>query len=53
MRRLAVHAAVFVAQRTGLIRSAMITMSMKAEGKQADVELTYRLKSTNRAVAGL
>jgi hypothetical protein len=26
---------------------------MEAEGKKADVELTYRLKSTNKAVAGL
>jgi hypothetical protein len=48
-----IHAAVFVAQRTGLIRSAVIGMSMEAEGKKADIELTYRLKSTNRAVAGL
>jgi hypothetical protein len=48
-----IHAAVFVAQRTGLIRSAVIGMSMEAEGEKADIELTYRLKSTNRAVAGL
>jgi hypothetical protein len=48
-----IHAAVFVAQRTGLIRSAVIGMSMEAEGKKADIELSYRLKSTNRAVAGL
>lgn len=48
-----INAAVFVAQRTGLIRSAVLGMSMEAEGKKADIELTYRLKSTNRAVAGL
>jgi hypothetical protein len=48
-----IHAAVFVAERTGLIRSAVITMSMEAEGKKADIELTYRLKSVNKAVAGL
>jgi hypothetical protein len=48
-----IHAAVFVARRTGLIRSAVIRMSMEAEGKEADIELTYRLKSTNRGVAGL
>jgi hypothetical protein len=48
-----IHAAVFVAQRTGLIRSAVLGMSMEAAGKKADIELTYRLKSTNRAVAGL
>jgi hypothetical protein len=48
-----IHAAVFVAQRTGLIRSAVITMSMEADGKKADLELTYRLSAVNRAVAGL
>jgi hypothetical protein len=48
-----IHAAVFISTRTGLIRSAVLTMSMEAEGKKADVELTYRLKSTNRVVAGL
>jgi hypothetical protein len=48
-----IHAALFVSTRTGLIRSAVITMKMEAEGKKADVELTYRLKSTNTAVAGL
>jgi hypothetical protein len=48
-----IHAAVFVATRTGLIRSAVITLSMEADGKKADIEFTYRLKSTNRAVAGL
>lgn len=48
-----IHAAVFVAERTGLIRSAVITMSMQADGKKADLELTYRLGGVNRAVAGL
>jgi hypothetical protein len=48
-----IHAAVFISTRTGLIRSAVLTMAMEAEGKKADVELTYRLKSTNKAVAGL
>ena len=48
-----IHAALFVSERTGLIRSAVITMSMEAQGKKADVELTYRLDSTNRAVPGL
>jgi hypothetical protein len=48
-----IHAAVFIPRRSGLIRSAVITMAMQAEGKKADVELTYRLKSTNRGVAGL
>jgi len=45
--------AVFVAQRSGLIRSAVLGMSMEAEGKKADIELTYRLKSTNKGVPGL
>lgn len=48
-----IHAAVFVARRTGLIRSAVIRMSMEADGKKADIELTYRLRSTNQGVAGL
>jgi hypothetical protein len=48
-----IHAALFVADGSGLIRSAVITMSMEAAGKRADLELTYRLKSVNRAVAGL
>jgi hypothetical protein len=45
--------AVFVAQRSGLIRSAVLGMSIEAEGKKADIELTYRLKSTNKGVPGL
>lgn len=48
-----IHAALFVSKHTGLIRSAVITMSMEAQGKQADVEVTYRLDSTNSAVPGL
>lgn len=48
-----IHAAVFVAQRTGLIRSAVISLTMEAGGENADLELTYRLSSTNRAIAGL
>jgi len=48
-----VHAALFVAEVSGLIRSAVVTMSMEAEGKTTDLEVTYRLTSTNRPVAGL
>lgn len=48
-----IHAAVFVGERSGLIRSAVVTMSMEAQGKKAELELTYRLRSTNKAVAGL
>ena len=33
--------------------SASVTMSMEAAEKKADLQLTYRLQSTNRAVAGL
>jgi hypothetical protein len=44
---------VFVSQRTGLVRSAAITMAIEADGKKADIDVTYRLKTTNRAVAGL
>jgi hypothetical protein len=48
-----IHAALFIAERSGLIRSASVTMSMEADGKKADLQVTYRLKSTNRRVAGL
>lgn len=48
-----IHAAVFIGERSGLIRSAVVTMPVKADGNRADVELTYRLTSTNREVAGL
>jgi hypothetical protein len=48
-----IHAALFVAERSGLIRSAVVTMSMEAQGQKADLQVTYRLTSTNRAVAGL
>jgi hypothetical protein len=48
-----VRVALFVAERTGLIRSAVVTLALEAEGKKAELELTYRLDSTNRAVAGL
>jgi hypothetical protein len=44
-----IHAALFVAERSGLIRSAVVTMSMD----EADLRVTYRLTSTNRAVPGL
>jgi hypothetical protein len=48
-----IRAAVFVAQRTGLIRSAVIGLTFEAEGKKAKIDFAYRLKSTNTAVAGL
>jgi hypothetical protein len=48
-----IHAAVFMGERTGLVRSAVLTMSMEADGKKADVELSYRLRATNTAIAGL
>jgi hypothetical protein len=49
----ATHAARFVAERSGLIRSAVVTMSTEAQGQKADLEVRYRLRSTNRTVAGL
>jgi hypothetical protein len=48
-----IHAALFVSRKTGLIRSAVITMSAEAEGKKASIELTYRLRSVNTAVPNL
>jgi hypothetical protein len=48
-----IRAAVFVGQRTGLIRSAVVGLTVEAEGKKAKIDVTYRLKSTNTAVAGL
>jgi hypothetical protein len=48
-----IRAAVFVAERTGLIRSAVVSLTIKADGKKAKVDFTYRLKSTNTTVPGL
>jgi hypothetical protein len=48
-----IQAAVFIGERTGLVRSAVLTMSMEADGKKADIELSYRLRATNTAIAGL
>lgn len=48
-----VRVALFVAQRSGLIRSAVISLGIEAEGKEAELQLTYRLDSVNRAIAGL
>lgn len=48
-----VRVALFVARRSGLIRSAVISLGIEAEGKKAELELTYRLDSVNRTIAGL
>lgn len=48
-----VRVALFVAQRSGLIRSAVVNLGIDADGKKAELELTYRLASTNREIAGL
>jgi hypothetical protein len=48
-----IRAAVFVAERTGLIRSAAISLTMGAAGKKAKIDFTYRLKSTNTKIPGL
>jgi hypothetical protein len=47
------RAALFIASRTGLIRSAVVGLSVEAEGKELKMDLTYRLKSINRPIAGL
>jgi hypothetical protein len=48
-----IRAAVFVAERTGLIRSAVVSLTIKADGEKAKIDFTYRLKSTNTTVPGL
>jgi hypothetical protein len=48
-----IRAAVFVAERTGLIRSAVVSLTIEADGKKAKVDLTYRLRSTNTTISGL
>lgn len=48
-----IRAAVFVPESTGLIRSAVISLTMKSKGKTAKIDFTYRLKSTNTKIAGL
>jgi hypothetical protein len=47
------RAALFVSSRTGLIRSAIVGLAVEAEGKELKMDLTYRLKSVNQAIAGL
>jgi hypothetical protein len=47
------RAALFVSSRTGLIRSAVVGLAVEAEGKKLELDLTYRLKSVNQAIAGL
>lgn len=47
------RAALFVSSRTGLIRSAVVGLSFEVEGRELTMDLTYRLKSVNRPVAGL
>jgi hypothetical protein len=47
------RAALFVSRRTGLIRSAVIGFAVEAEGKNLQIDLTYRLKGVNRPIPGL
>jgi hypothetical protein len=47
------RAALFVSQRTSLIRSAVLGLSVNADGRKAHVDVTYRLKSVNRPIPGL
>ena len=45
------RAVLFVCARTGLIRSAVVTLSLEAEGRSAELRFTYRLAGVNRPVA--
>jgi hypothetical protein len=48
------RAALFISGRTGLIRSAVVGLTVDDDnGETIDVEVTYRLASVNRAIAGL
>jgi hypothetical protein len=47
------HAALFIASRSGLIRSAVIGVTVKAAGEKVALDVTYRLKNVNRAIPGL
>lgn len=47
------HAALFIVNQSGLIRSAVIGVSMKAAGEKIDFDVTYRLKNVNQTVPGL
>jgi hypothetical protein len=47
------RAALFVSERSGLIRSAVLALSIDAEGRKAHVDVTYRLKTVNRVIPGL
>ena len=38
---------------TGLIRSAAVNMKLDVEGKKMAIDFTFRMKSANKAVAGL
>ena len=39
--------------RTGLIRSAVVSVSLDAGGKEVELGRAYRLKNVNRAIPGL
>jgi hypothetical protein len=43
-----VRATLFVSERTRLLIGAVLTTSIEAEGRSADVRLVYRLKSVNK-----
>lgn len=47
------RAALFISSRTGLIRSAVVGLSVETEGKDLQIDVTYRLKSVNRPIPGL
>jgi hypothetical protein len=47
------RAALFVSSRTGLIRSAVVGLTAEVGDEELTIDVTYRLKSVNRAIAGL
>lgn len=47
------RAALFVSERTGLIRSAVVGLTVDGKDGDARVDVTYRLESVNQAIPGL
>jgi hypothetical protein len=47
------RAALFISSRTGLVRSAVVGLTVELQGKELRLDATYRLKDVNRTIAGL
>jgi hypothetical protein len=47
------RAALFISGRTGLIRSAVVGLTVEDDGDKIDLDITYRLASVNGPVPGL